>query len=328
MREPEKLIALCKEHKIYIQTHNFPDPDAIGAAFGLQQLLEHYGIQSVICHEGQIDKLSSVKMLDRCGIQMHDYASLKAELQEEDRILLVDCQKGNGNTTDFVGDEFAVIDHHPTYKTVEYAYADLTITGSCCSVIADYYRILGVEPSVQAATAMLYGLRIDTLQLSRGVTAFDVEIYGYLFRYASSQLLTELESNNMEFSDLKAYGTAIDHIRVYGKVAFSYLEFDCPDALIAVLSDFILALDEVEVTVLYAHRKNGYKFSVRSERADVPAGTLIHTAFDGLGSGGGHATMAGGFLERETLEKLGSDVFAATQQLFMKVLEKDYSAAL
>ena len=43
------LIALCQGNPVYIQTHNFPDPDAIATAFGLQKLLEEYGITSILC---------------------------------------------------------------------------------------------------------------------------------------------------------------------------------------------------------------------------------------------------------------------------------------
>ena len=125
---PLALVELCKSRKVYIQTHNFPDPDAIGSAFGLQKLLEHYGIDSTLCHEGQIDKLSAIKLLNLCGIEMHPYEEIRADMKEEDMIILVDCQKNNVNNTDFIGDELAAIDHHPTFVKVEYEYSDLRIT--------------------------------------------------------------------------------------------------------------------------------------------------------------------------------------------------------
>ena len=46
MKQFDRLIQLCQGHRVYIQTHNFPDPDAIGSAFGLQRLLGVYGIHS------------------------------------------------------------------------------------------------------------------------------------------------------------------------------------------------------------------------------------------------------------------------------------------
>ena len=64
-------------------------------------------------------------------------------------------------------------------------------------------------------------------------------------------MLARLERNNMEFSDLKAYGAAIESIELYDKVGLSYLSFPCPDAPIAIISDFILALQEVDVAVVF-----------------------------------------------------------------------------
>lgn len=38
MSHVDDLIRLCQGHAVYIQTHNFPDPDAIASAYGLQEL--------------------------------------------------------------------------------------------------------------------------------------------------------------------------------------------------------------------------------------------------------------------------------------------------
>lgn len=326
--EIQKLFDLCKERKVWIQTHNFPDPDAIASAYALQELLAHYGIVSSLCHDGEIDKLSSVKMLKLLGAELSPYREISGKMQESDMIILVDCQKNSGNTTDLIGDEVAVIDHHPTFVKVEYQYEDLRITGACASIIAEYFKDLGVEPSAKAATALLYGMRMDTLQFSRGVTGFDIDMYSYLFRYVDQKLLKELESNNMEYNDLHGYGVAIDNVRTFGMVGFSCLDFECPDALVAILSDFLLSLAEVEVVVLYAKRKGGYKFSIRSERADVHAGDLANQALSEWGNGGGHAGMAGGFVANDKLPVQEEYFYDAVQSRFIQTIKEMYPQIL
>ena len=78
----EKLAELCRHKTVYIQTHNFPDPDAIASAFGVQKLLRHFGIDSTICYAGRIDNLSTSKMLQMFHIEMwaftHGIASMLA----------------------------------------------------------------------------------------------------------------------------------------------------------------------------------------------------------------------------------------------------------
>ena len=61
---PLELVRLLEGHKIYIQTHNFPDPDAISTAYGLQAFLKAYNIDSTICYDGKIDQLSTSRMLE------------------------------------------------------------------------------------------------------------------------------------------------------------------------------------------------------------------------------------------------------------------------
>ena len=142
---------------------------------------------------------------------------------------------------------------------------------------------------------------MDTADFSRGVTQFDVEMYAKLFPYADNDLLDRMKINTMEFADLKAYGSAIENIRVFGNVGYAYIPFECQDALIAMISDFILALDVIEFSVIYAVRGNGYKFSVRSEVPELHAGKIVCSALSDIGSGGGHARMAGGFAEGSKL---------------------------
>ena len=322
-----RLTELCQSRKVWIQTHNFPDPDAVAAAFGLSEFLGHFGITAELCYDGVIDKLSTTKMLSAAGITMKNSRNL-ADMSEEDMIILVDCQKNTGNTTDLIGDELAVIDHHPVTGTGEYEYEDLRITGACSSLVTEYFQKAGIKPSEAAATLLLYGIRMDTLSFSRGVTPFDIEMFGYLLPLTDQKLLSELETNNMEFQDLHGYGVAINNIRVYGSVGFSHIDFPCPDALTGILSDFLLSLVEVEVVVLYAKRSDGIKLSFRSERPDVHAGVLAEKGLAGLGTGGGHASMAGGFVKNEALPEDENARYEMIQAHFIDVIRSLYPEIL
>ena len=84
MNDFTKLAALCQGKHVYIQTHNFPDPDAIASAFGLQRLLALYDVQSTLCYDGRIDKLSASKMLEAFQIQMFSYEQLRPNMAEEE----------------------------------------------------------------------------------------------------------------------------------------------------------------------------------------------------------------------------------------------------
>ena len=118
---PLDLIGILAGHTVYIQTHNFPDPDAIASAFGLQQFLHFHGIQATLCYDGKIDRLSAKKMLDTFGITMYSKNDI-SDMEGKDLIVLIDSQKLNKNVTDLVGDEVACIDHHPVFFPYSYQY--------------------------------------------------------------------------------------------------------------------------------------------------------------------------------------------------------------
>lgn len=321
MKDLQELVRIVSGGNVYIQTHNYPDPDAIASAFGLQKLLGHFGIHAEICYDGSAEKLSAQAMLNHFGIEMVSVHDL-TDMTPEDRIITVDSQKYNSNLTDLCGDEVACIDHHPTMIPCEYAYKDVRITGACASLIAEYFFDNGIIPDRSTATALVYGIKMDTADFSRGMTQFDVDMYAKLFPYADNELLERLKINTMEFTDLKAYGSAIENIRVFGNIGYAYIPFSCPDALIAMISDFILSLDIIEFSVVYAVRGNGYKFSVRSETPDLHAGMIIRDALSEVGSGGGHARMAGGFADGAKLPEDEALRNHEIRQLFRLALDK------
>lgn len=322
MKDFLKFIETLRGKDVYIQTHNFPDPDAISSAYGLQQLLLHYDIPSVLCYEGKIDKLSTRKLTHLFDIDIRPYEELVDTMTESSPIICVDSQKHGGNILDFKGNEVACIDHHPTYTPVDYEYSDVRITGSCASLIAEYYRKLGVTMSSNVATALLYGIKMDTAQFSRGVTKLDIDMFAYLFPYIDQNTLSALEKNTMEMEDLRAYGAAINNIELYDKTGFAMIPFACPDAMIAMVSDFILSLEEVDISVIYSYRDNGIKFSVRSMDPKIHAGELTRIALASVGNGGGHASMAGGFIPKEKSQEMGDFPDSVIKQYFMDAVHK------
>ena len=107
------LIEYCRNKRTFIQTHNIPDPDAIGSAYGLKKLLKHYGLNTTICYDGELDRISAAKMLDMFGIEMYAISEFADTMSDDDCIICIDTQKKAGNVSDLNGNDVAVIDHHP-----------------------------------------------------------------------------------------------------------------------------------------------------------------------------------------------------------------------
>lgn len=326
MTKLEKLVDYLKTgERIFIQMHNSPDPDSIATAYGLWYLLKEKGVESQICYKGEIEKYSTQRMAELLHIKLTNIKDIK-DMKKEDYIILVDSQKGNSNVTDFIGDEIASIDHHPIFMDIEYAFADIRPNvGACSSIIAEYFYENNIEIPISIATALLYGIKTDTLNLSRGVDDLDLDMFYKLYKQADIDLLNDIMINKLQFSELIAYANAIKNIKVYGTVGIINIGLECPDSLLATINDFILSLKEVDFAIVYSHRESGIKFSIRNEVKSLDAGKIVANVLDGLGNGGGHKMMAGGFLPRENIKKIGSGIDSYLENKFIDVIDSHVS---
>lgn len=302
MTRLEQLLNVISKEQVYIQMHNYPDQDALASAFGLQALLGAKGVYSKICYHGQIDQCSTVRMIELLNIEI--FKSEEMSMEEGEEIILVDGQKGNVNMEDFAGIEIGCIDHHPMQDVSSYRFYDIrSDVGACGSMIAEYFVENNVEIPSLVATALILGIKIDTANLSRNVSNLDLDMFNKLYKIADKEILKKVHNNSLRRIDLVAYQKAISDLRLYGRLGVAYIGADCSEALLGNISDFLMTLSEIDCTLVYSLRVGGIKFSIRSKTDTIDAGKVIKKALEGLGDGGGHATMAAGFIPGVKTEK-------------------------
>lgn len=296
MNKLKAILSNISSKHVFIQTHNFPDPDAIASAFGLQKLLEVNGIQATICYNGRIDRVSTLQMIKELNIVLLNVNEL-SHMKQEDEIILVDSQKGNINVEDMVGQIIMCIDHHPSNNISDYKFTDIRKDiGACASIVGEYFIENQIPMDTLTATALIYGIKIDTANLSRGVSQLDLDMFYYLYPKCDMDIVQKLEHSVLQMDDLHAYANAINSIEIKSGIAFANTGVDCPEALIATISDFMMSIENVFLSVVYARKAEGIKLSVRSKYSTCDAGELCKIALEDYGNGGGHAHMAGGFI--------------------------------
>lgn len=291
-----QLLDLIRDEEfVYIQTHNFPDPDAVATAFGLQVLLKHFDVPSHIIYEGEMQSSSLLRMVDKLNIDIkhnRDYP-----IKEEDKIIIVDGCKHNKNVIDLIGDEIAVIDHHYVDAPDDVPFNDIRSDyGSCSTIIFSYYKDMGVEVPKDVATAFLLGINTDTQMLTRGTDVRDVEAYYLLFPKADRILVNSILRNYFTMEDLESYKHILNNIEIHREFAFCYFPSGCPQSLLGIIADFILSLNEIDFVALCARNDDKVSFSLRNEREEWSAAQIIQKTLDGIGFGGGHTDMAGGII--------------------------------
>ena len=287
--------------EIFIQPHNVPDPDAIASSLGLYYLLNLRGLKKLaIVYDQEIEKANSLRMLELFKVPIIQ-ASKAATLGTEDWAVLIDAQKGNANITDLPTDEVAVIDHHEFTGDMGYRFMDIRPeAGSCSAIIADWFFENEIEPPRIVATALLYGIFMDTDNLTRGASDFDINMFYRLYNLSDIDMIVELKGNELSVRDLELYAEAFKTVEIYDELAFLRLK-NVNDSLLGAAGDIVVSVAGVNIVIAYAVRENGIKLSIRSTCEKIRANDLVRHLVEGYGVGGGHNNMAGGFIPSENL---------------------------
>jgi nanoRNase/pAp phosphatase (c-di-AMP/oligoRNAs hydrolase) len=291
-----ELINILKTEKyIYIQTHDYPDHDAVASAYGLQKFLENFGIKSFLTFNGDIQRDSLVNMIDELNIDIKNINEY--DMKKEDKIIIVDGCKGNKNVTDLIGDEVGVIDHHQVSKAEDVPFNDIRSNyGACSSIIYSYYVMFQKEINQNTATALLIGINMDTSLLTRGVCEEDIDAYSHLYTRANVRLVNSILRNYIQQKDLDFYKHAIENVEIQAQTAFCYFPEGCNQNMLGILGDFFLSLKEIEFVILCAKNNNKINFSLRNESPKWNCNLVIQEVLKGIGFGGGHIDMAGGLI--------------------------------
>jgi nanoRNase/pAp phosphatase (c-di-AMP/oligoRNAs hydrolase) len=251
---------------------------------------------SRLVYEGEIARNSLARMIHSLHIDIRHISEY--HMDKEHKVIIVDGCKGNKNVTDLIGDEVAVIDHHEVLAPDDVPFNDIrTACGACATIVFSYFRELEIPVPPDTATALMVGITMDTMHFTRTVSREDLDAYVTLYPLANVEFVNTIARNDVSYPDLKFYQYAIDHLEMSDGFGFVYYPEGCGKNLLGIISDFILALDEVDFVVLCARNEGVVNFSVRSERVEWDAAAITRKVLEGIGFGGGHIDMAGGVIK-------------------------------
>jgi nanoRNase/pAp phosphatase (c-di-AMP/oligoRNAs hydrolase) len=302
-REPfrELLELIDPKERVVIQTHDFPDQDAIGAAFGLRGLLLRFGVEADLCYGGAVQNLAIIETIRALEIPIRPLSLLGAGRAAQ--IILVDGFAGNTNVTGLPGRLVGIVDHHPAPFAPDVPFADIRPWyGSCSTMVWEYYRSRKLAPERAVATALLMGIMVDTGYLSRGVDPADLQAFSELHFSGDSRLAASLLHNAMSVRDLDVFGEALSSWELIGDVCFILLRPNDKRGpeLLGMIADFFLRLREIHVVIAAESYGGDLRISARSDDSGRHADEIVRAALQGRGSGGGPAHMAGGLVPSGT----------------------------
>lgn len=276
-----------------VVAHDNPDPDAIASAIGLARIAELVGVPAEPCYHGDISHQENRALVNLLDLPLRHVESL--DIDQYGGIALVDHSRPGVN--DSLPEDTPidiVVDHHPPRGPVEATYVDIRAElGSTSTIIAEYCDRLGREPDRQLATALLYGIRVDTREFTREVSVADFEAATDLLRVADADTLKRVESPSFSADTVDTLARAIRRRDVRGSTLATCVgRINDRDAL-SQAADRLLDIEDITISFVYGFREGTVYASARARGTDVDLGELLREALGQIGSAGGHADMAG-----------------------------------
>src|SRR5271166_4877157 len=287
LRELKSLVG--EDDRIAIVLQDDPDPDGIASAMALRTLLGRNKLTTPIFSFTPITRPENRAMVHLLEIEVAETDG--SHLAEFERIAMVDVQPPYFNGRLPRAD--IVIDHHPGYTTGNAVFEDIRVRYGATSTILTEYLISAQERvSERLATALLYGIKSDTLMLSRRVTDDDLQAFTFLYPLANYNLLRRIERPELPISFAKILAHAMQRFSVKDDLAVVHLGPVKRDDLIVQMADFCLQFHGAEWVAVSGKLGPNLVIAVRNHGAGRSAVEAVRKLFGDIGSAGGHRNMA------------------------------------
>ena len=294
-RVDEFLQAFEGVRRALLLPHDNPDPDGLASAFALQHVLRERDVEADVAFGGMIGRAENRSMIRTLGLQPLHLSTL--DVGAYDAVALIDAQPGTGNNPVTAGAAIrAVIDHHPVRDPLdEVRFVDVRPSyGATATIVAEYARDLELELPSEVATALFYAIRSETQDLGREASTPDREAYVALLMAADMSAVARIQRASVPREYFGAYLAGIRGARIHDQVVVADLGIVSTPDQVAEIADFLLRLREVTWSFALGRHQNTLAVSLRTTDPYAHAGYAIRRALHGLGTAGGHGTMAGG----------------------------------
>jgi nanoRNase/pAp phosphatase (c-di-AMP/oligoRNAs hydrolase) len=290
---------LRSRRRLLVLTHNNPDPDSLGGAIGLQEFARKAaGIDCRIAISGKILRAENQAMVRELALPLERLETVN--LADFDCFALVDTQPGFGHTLVPPGIHVDIVIDHHLCADAKVGPADVGFfdvrpeIGATSSIVAGHLLDAGVVPSAQAATALAYGIRTDTADLSRNVSELDLRASEYLSPHIDRQKLAAITNPRLPVAYFRALNHALRKVRMYDGLTLCSLGRTTSAEMVAEVADLLLRMEGVRAVFCGGLVGSSYYVSVRTELG-IDAWGLIRAGMEGeAGSCGGHGSVAGG----------------------------------
>ncbi|MFO7774839.1 MAG: DHH family phosphoesterase [Candidatus Hydrogenedentota bacterium] len=291
------LLEICRRRgRILILMQNNPDPDALASAMAMRDLIQaRLRKRPLIGYGGVCGRAENRAMMSLLNISARFVTP--ESVRGYGTVCLVDAQPMAGNNAATSEDAaHVVIDHHDLPQKASYRpeFADVRPEYGATSTILYEYLLAAEHPiSTDLATGLFYGIQSDTQELGREASAPDVVAFQELFVKADTKKLSRMRRAPLPREYFEMLHESLANCVVADKTVISMIRLSENPDIFAEVADLMLRLEGMRCSVCYGVCENTIFLSVRSVDGRTNAAERIVRVVRGLGTGGGHRTMAG-----------------------------------
>jgi nanoRNase/pAp phosphatase (c-di-AMP/oligoRNAs hydrolase) len=276
--------------RIAIVLQDDPDPDAMSSAMALRTLLGRNRLTTPFFSFTPVTRPENRMMVHLLEIEIRK--ATPEDLAQFDKIAMVDVEPP------YFGDRIPradiVIDHHPGYASGIAPFEDVrTRYGATATIMTEYLVCDDQRISERLATALLYGIRSDTVMLSRRITDDDLQAFMHLYPLANFNLLRQIDQPEFPLSFARVLSRAMQRLEVRDGVIALHLGNVERDDLIVQMAELCLQFEGAQAVAVAGKLGKNLVVALRNlgiGRSNV--GEVAKRLLGDLGSAGGHRNMA------------------------------------
>ncbi len=281
---------LVDAERVGILTGENPDADSIASAVAVSAIAAHLGADAEIGYLGDIGQQENRAFVNLLGIELNRLEDPATAYGDMDRVVLV--------ATSLLKDGLdldvdVIIDHDDPDLEIDVEFVDLRPNVSATStILTKYVQEFDMNVSEETATALLYGIRSETIDFRRDTTPADLTAAAYLYPFANHDTLEQVESPSMSPETLDVLAEAITNREVQGSHLVSNAGYVRDQEVLAQSAKHLLDLEGITTTAVFGVGENTIYLAARSKDIRVDIGRVLEEAFSDTGEVWGHTNQS------------------------------------
>jgi nanoRNase/pAp phosphatase (c-di-AMP/oligoRNAs hydrolase) len=288
-----------------VLTHDHPDPDALASAVAMTRLLRGaFGRRATAAYGGIIGRAENREMVRTLKLRLSHVRHL--QLNRFQHFVLVDTQPHTGNNQ--LPPKVVpaiVLDHHPRRPATKgVPYPDIRPEyGATATLVAEYLLASGLRVTSHEATALVYAIRTETRDFGREASGPDKRVYDLLLPQVRKEDLARIQHPRLPLSYFALLHRALERLHGMENLVISHLGPVPQPDIVPEIADLLLRLEGKAWALCTGRHGDRLYLSLRTTNGRADAGRLMRRLVGANGRGGGHGTMAGGWVPAATEEE-------------------------